>query len=44
MCFALDDRVIKVDIHTAKTSVYADCNAVGLHYIVERHQWPVATQ
>lgn len=39
LCFALDNRVIAVDIKTSKTSVYPDCDAVGLHYVVNRDEW-----
>lgn len=34
ICFELDQRVIGVDIATAKTAVYPDCDAVGLHYVM----------
>lgn len=34
ICFELDPRVIGVDISTAKTAVYQDCEAVGLHYVI----------
>ena len=39
LCFALDNRIIAVDIKTSKTSVYPDCNAVGLHYVLSRDEW-----
>ena len=39
LCFALDIRVEAVDVETAKTSVYPDCNHVGLHYIATRSEW-----
>lgn len=39
ICFALDSRIIKVDIKTVKTAVYPDCDSVGLHYIVSRGEW-----
>jgi len=39
LCFALDNRIIAVDIRTSKTSVYPDCDAVGLHYVLNRDEW-----
>lgn len=36
ICFDLDPRVQTVDVTTGKTSVYPDCDMVGLHYIVQR--------
>jgi len=38
LCFALDDRVMAVDIKTSKTFVYPDCDAVGLHYLLNRDE------
>lgn len=43
ICFKLDARVIAVDVSTAKTSVYPDCDAVGLNYIATRSEWLTAT-
>lgn len=42
ICFALDIRVIAVDIRTHKTTVYPNCNSVGLHYQIERAEWLLA--
>ena len=39
ICFELDERVMTVDVQAAKTAVYSDCDAVGLHYIVARNEW-----
>lgn len=39
ICFNLDERIIGVDVATAKTSVYPDCDAVGLHYVIARGEW-----
>jgi dihydroneopterin aldolase len=39
ICFAIDARVVAVDVRTAKTSVYPDCDAVGLHYQTTRLEW-----
>lgn len=39
LCFALDERVQQVEIHTGKTSVYPDCESVGLHYACTRAEW-----
>ncbi|MBH1957451.1 MAG: dihydroneopterin aldolase [Burkholderiales bacterium] len=39
ICFHLDPRIISVDVRTAKTSVYPDCDAVGLHYMLNREEW-----
>ena len=38
-CFDLDERVIAVDVATAKTVVYPDCESVGLHYVITRDEW-----
>ena len=42
ICFALDTRVMAVDVRTAKTAVYPDCDAIGLHYQLERAEWQPA--
>lgn len=39
LCFALDTRIMAVDVRSAKTAVYPDCAAVGLHYQVARTEW-----
>ena len=39
ICFELDTRVVSVDIQVAKTAVYPDCEAVGLHYVLSRNEW-----
>lgn len=39
ICFEIDERILGVDVKTAKTSVYPNCDAVGLHYIVSRQDW-----
>ena len=39
ICFELDTRVVRVDIQVAKTAVYPDCEAVGLHYVLSRNEW-----
>jgi dihydroneopterin aldolase len=39
ICFSIDARVVEVDVRTAKTSVYPDCDAVGLHYRLTRDEW-----
>lgn len=39
ICFVLDGRIVAVDVATAKTDVYPDCDAVGLHYILARDEW-----
>ena len=39
ICFELDARVLGVDIQVAKTTVYPDCDAVGLHYELTRQEW-----
>ena len=39
ICFELDTRVVGVDIQVAKTAVYPDCEAVGLHYVLSRNEW-----
>jgi dihydroneopterin aldolase len=39
ICFALDGRITAVDVSTAKTAVYPDCDAIGLHYKVARVNW-----
>lgn len=39
ICFELDDRVIGIDIATAKTAVYPDCQSVGLHYVMSRAEY-----
>jgi len=44
ICFSLDSRIIKVEIKTAKTSVYPDCDAVGLHYAIGRAEWSCESQ
>jgi dihydroneopterin aldolase len=36
ICFALDGRVRAVDVRSAKTAVYPDCDSVGLHYSMTR--------
>jgi dihydroneopterin aldolase len=38
ICFDLDPRVTAVDVRTSKTSAYPDCQSVGLHYQVSRHE------
>lgn len=43
LCFALDPRVIAVDVSTSKTAVYPDCDAVGLHYCLNRDEWTGST-
>ncbi len=37
--FSLDSRVMAVDVQTAKTAVYDDCQAVGLHYCMDRQDY-----
>ncbi len=39
ICFALDSRVVAVEVKTAKTAVYDDCQAVGLHYCMDRQEY-----
>ena len=39
ICFNLDARVLGVDIQVAKTAVYRDSEAVGLHYELTRQEW-----
>ncbi len=39
ICFALDARVVAVEVETGKTAVYDDCQAVGLHYCMDRHEY-----
>jgi dihydroneopterin aldolase len=39
ICFEIDLRIRAVDVSTAKTAVYPDCDAVGLHYRVTRADW-----
>ena len=39
ICFEIDDKIIAVDVRTAKTAVYQDCDAIGLHYRVSRVDW-----
>ena len=39
ICFNLDPRIISVEVKTAKTSVYPDCDAVGMHYWLSRDEW-----
>ncbi|MDO8317692.1 dihydroneopterin aldolase [Rhodoferax sp.] len=39
ICFEIDPRIRAVDVSTAKTAVYPDCDAVGLHYQVTRADW-----
>lgn len=39
ICFGLDVRVLGVEIEVAKTTVYTDCEAVGLHYELSRQEW-----
>lgn len=44
LCFELDERVIAADVKTAKTSVYPDCESVGLHYVASRQEWAYRKQ
>lgn len=37
--FNLDVRVHAADVEVSKTSVYSDCQAVGLHYRMSRQEW-----
>jgi dihydroneopterin aldolase len=39
ICFGLDARVRAVDVRSAKTAVYPDCDSVGLHYRMTRAEW-----
>lgn len=39
ICFGLDERVIAVSVVVGKTTVYDDCDFVGLHYAVARSEW-----
>lgn len=39
ICFRLDARVQGVDVRSAKTAVYPDCESVGLHYQMSRAEW-----
>lgn len=39
ICFGLDRRIVCVDVRTSKTSVYPDCDAVGLRYLLNREEW-----
>ena len=39
ICFGIDARVTAVDVRTAKTAVYPDCDAVGLHFQASRNEW-----
>ena len=43
ICFEIDPRIRAVDVSTAKTAVYPDCDAVGLHYQVTRADWQVVS-
>ena len=43
ICFALDGRVRAVDVRSAKTAVYPDCDSVGLHYSMTRAEWRADT-
>jgi dihydroneopterin aldolase len=43
ICFALDGRVCAVDVRSAKTAVYPDCNSVGLRYSMTRAEWHADT-
>jgi dihydroneopterin aldolase len=43
ICFALDARVSAVDVRSAKTAVYPDCDSVGLHYSMTRAEWRADT-
>jgi dihydroneopterin aldolase len=43
ICFGLDTRVRAVDVRSAKTAVYPDCDSVGLHYRMTRAEWRADT-
>jgi dihydroneopterin aldolase len=43
ICFGLDARVRAVDVRSAKTAVYPDCDSVGLHYRMTRAEWRADT-
>jgi dihydroneopterin aldolase len=43
ICFGLDTRVRAVDVRSAKTVVYPDCDSVGLHYRMTRAEWRADT-
>jgi dihydroneopterin aldolase len=43
ICFRLDPRVQGVDLRSAKTTVYPDCDSVGLHYRMSRADWLAET-
>ena len=43
ICFRLDARVQGVDVRSAKTAVYPDCESVGLHYQMSRGEWLAET-
>jgi dihydroneopterin aldolase len=43
ICFGLDARVRAIDVRSAKTAVYPDCDSVGLHYRMTRADWRADT-
>lgn len=42
IAFRLDERILEVDISVSKTTVYPDCESVGLRYRVGKEQWLAA--
>lgn len=42
IAFRLDERVLEVDISVSKTTVYPDCESVGLRYRATKEQWLAA--